>query len=65
MSVESILLFVGTIMVVAVFVSKIMSRYGVPTLVIFMVLGMLLGSEKIGVNILHLKKHCEIFEIVL
>lgn len=48
MTINEILLFVGVIMIVAVFASKVMSRYGVPTLVIFMGLGMLLGSEGLG-----------------
>ena len=48
MTIDGILLFIGIIMIVAVFASKIMSRYGVPTLVIFMGLGMLLGSEGFG-----------------
>lgn len=48
MTLELWILFVGVILFVAVFASKLMHRFGVPTLVVFVSLGMLMGSEGFG-----------------
>jgi cell volume regulation protein A len=43
-----ILLIAGIVLLLSVFASKVMYRFGVPTLILFMSLGILLGSEGIG-----------------
>jgi cell volume regulation protein A len=43
-----ILLVAGIVLLLSVFASKVMYRFGVPTLILFMSLGILLGSEGIG-----------------
>jgi len=44
----NILLISGILLVVSVFSSKMLYKYGIPTLLIFLSLGMLLGSDGIG-----------------
>ena len=38
----------GVVLLFSVFASKLMTRLGVPTLILFMSLGILLGSEGVG-----------------
>lgn len=47
-SIEGILLISGTLLIVAVLLSKASSRLGIPALLFFLGLGMLSGSEGIG-----------------
>jgi potassium/hydrogen antiporter len=48
MIIDNWILIGGIVLFIAVFASKLMSKFGVPTLVIFVTLGMLMGSEGIG-----------------
>lgn len=48
MNIAFILFIVGLILIVSVVASKIMYRFGVPTLILFLTLGMILGSEGLG-----------------
>lgn len=48
LSVETILLIIGILLLVSVAASKISDRFGVPVLVLFLAIGMLAGSEGIG-----------------
>lgn len=48
MTLEWTILLAGIILFLAVFTSKVMYRFGVPTLIIFISLGILLGSEGLG-----------------
>jgi cell volume regulation protein A len=45
---ENILLIGSFLLIISIFTSKTSSRFGVPTLLLFMVVGMLAGSEGIG-----------------
>lgn len=47
-SIEGILFVIGALIVVAVLLSKISSRLGIPALLFFLCLGMIAGSEGIG-----------------
>ena len=42
------LLFSGILLIISVLSSKLLYRFGIPTLLIFISLGMLLGSDGIG-----------------
>lgn len=48
MSLELLVLLAGTVLLLSVLTSKLMYRYGVPTLIMFVTLGILMGSEGIG-----------------
>lgn len=48
MNLQWIILIVGGILLLSVLSSKFMYRFGVPTLIIFVSLGMLMGSEGLG-----------------
>src|SRR5688500_9351200 len=47
-AIETILIYVGILLLVSTVSSKVSGRYGVPTLVVFLSIGMLAGSEGIG-----------------
>ena len=48
MSLENILVVVAVLLLLSIFASKASGRLGVPALILFLVLGMLAGSEGIG-----------------
>jgi potassium/hydrogen antiporter len=48
MDIAIITFIVGIVLIVSVLASKFMYRFGVPTLILFLTLGMLLGSEGVG-----------------
>jgi cell volume regulation protein A len=48
MDLAFIILIIGTVLIISVFASKIMYRFGVPTLILFLSLGIILGSEGLG-----------------
>ncbi len=45
---ENILLIGSILLIASIFTSKTSSRFGIPTLLLFIVVGMLAGSEGIG-----------------
>ncbi|WP_233709533.1 potassium/proton antiporter [Helicobacter pametensis] len=47
MTLESYLVGIGTILFISIFSSKLSSKFGIPLLLIFLILGMLMGSEGI------------------
>lgn len=47
-SIEQIFIAAGTVFLLSVFASKISENYGIPVLLLFLVLGMLVGSEGPG-----------------
>jgi cell volume regulation protein A len=48
MNIEITILLAGIVLFLSVFTSKVMYRFGVPTLLIFISLGIILGSEGLG-----------------
>ena len=48
MALDSILVVVAVLLALSIFASKASGRLGVPALILFLVLGMLAGSEGIG-----------------
>lgn len=48
MTLDRWILFIGIVLFVAILASKMMYRFGVPTLIVFVTLGMLMGSEGLG-----------------
>lgn len=49
-STESLLLFGAVIIFISIFISKAGSRFGVPTLLLFLMVGMLFGSDGLGIQ---------------
>jgi len=48
MNLALITFIVGVVLITSVLASKIMYRFGVPTLILFLALGIFLGSEGFG-----------------
>lgn len=51
LSASNLILFVSLLMFVAILVAKIGTKYGVPTMLLFLVLGMLAGEDGLGIKI--------------
>ena len=52
MSLEILILIGGIVLLFSVFLSKAMYKFGIPTLIIFLVMGMLAGNDKFGITAL-------------
>lgn len=48
LTIEQILLLVGILLILSILASKVSSRFGIPSLLVFLILGMLSGSEGPG-----------------
>ncbi len=51
LSASNLILFVSLLMFVAILVAKIGTKYGVPTMLLFLILGMLAGEDGLGIKI--------------
>src|SRR5690625_393901 len=50
MDLNILILIGGIVLLVSVFLSKAMYKYGIPTLIIFLVIGMIAGNSKFGID---------------
>ncbi len=48
MPIEHMFVVIGVLLLVSIYASKVSSKFGIPTLVLFLIIGMLAGSEGIG-----------------
>ena len=48
MPIEQVFVIVGVLLLVSIYASKVSSKFGIPTLLLFLTIGMLAGSEGIG-----------------
>ena len=51
----NLILLVSLLMIVAILMAKVGTRFGVPTMLLFLIIGMIAGEDGIGVNIDNLK----------
>ena len=51
LSTGNLILFVSLLMFIAILMAKVGTKYGVPTMLLFLILGMLAGEDGLGINV--------------